>query len=188
MPKLEDLPEVVVVDYDPGWPRRFEEERALIAEALAGVKDAVVAIEHVGSTAVPGLAAKPIIDIMVGIEKLSDGERCVWPLEALGYEYRGEAGIPGWHYFRKGEPRSHQLHMVEHGGEFWERLIRFRDILREHPDVAAEYGALKKELAAKYRTRRLHSEAKAPFIESVLAQAREDRRPSANLRKGTPGR
>ncbi len=180
------LLEVFVVDYDPRWPARYEQERVRIVEALGG---AVVAIEHVGSTAVPGLAAKPIIDIMVGIEKLADGASCVRPLEAIGYEYRGDGDIPGRHYFRKGNPRSHHLHMVERGGEFWERTLFFRDLLRERPDIAAEYGALKKQLAIKYRTQRLeYVEAKTPFIESALAQAREDRRPSANLRKGTPGR
>lgn len=170
MPKLEDQREVVVAEYDQSWPARYEEEKARIVEALG---DAVVAIEHVGSTAVPGLAAKPIIDIMVGVRKLDDGERCIRPLVAIGYEYRGEAGVPGRHYFRKGDPRSHHLHMAEHAGHFWERHILFRDLLREDRELAQQYGALKKELAAKYRTERLaYWEAKSPFIESVLDRAR----------------
>ena len=169
MAKVEGSREVVVVDYDPSWPARYERERASIVEALGDVMKGVAGIEHVGSTAVPGLAAKAIIDIMVGIRELPVGERCVQPLESLGYEYRGDAG-PGRYYFRKGNPRSHQLHMDEHGSEFWQRHILFRDLLRKRPAVALEYAALKKELAVRYRTDRIaYMEAKTPFIESALA-------------------
>ena len=173
MANVEGYREVIVVDYDSSWPARYERERASIVEALGDVMEGVDGIEHVGSTAVPGMAAKPIIDIMVGIRELPVGERCVQPLESLGYEYRGDAGIPDRYYFRKGNPRSHHLHMVEHGSEFWERHLRFRDLLRERPAVAREYAALKKELAVQYRTDRLaYTEAKTPFIESALARER----------------
>lgn len=157
----------MIVDYDPGWPVRFEEERRLIAQALSGL---AVAIEHVGSTSVPGLAAKPVIDIMVAIRAFEDGERCVAPLEALRYEYRGDGGIPGRHYFRKGEPRSHHMHMVVYGGEFWERHIAFRDLLRADRALADAYAALKRELAAQHGAGRIaYTEAKTPFIEAALA-------------------
>ena len=118
MPKLKDAGEVVVVDYDPRWPRQFEEEKARIVAALGDVMEGVVAIEHVGSTAVPGLAAKPIIDIIPGVRDLSYGGLCIQPLERLDYEYLGEMGIPGRFYFRKGDPRTHHLHLVLHGREF----------------------------------------------------------------------
>ncbi len=173
MPKLKDAGEVVVVDYDASWPRQFEEEKSRIVATLGDVMAGVVAIEHVGSTAVPGLAAKPIIDIIPGVRDLSIGELCIEPLERLGYEYLGEVGIPGRFYFRKGDPRTHHLHLVQHGSEFWERHIRFRDLLRADPEVARQYDALKRELAVKYRTDRLaYTEAKTPFIESALARAR----------------
>ncbi len=173
MPKLSDIREVIVVDYNPAWPRRYEEERARIVAALG---DLALTIEHVGSTAVPGLAAKPVIDIMIGVRELADGQACIGPLRSLGYEYRGDGGIPDRHYFRKGAPRSHHLHLVEHESEFWERHILFRDRLREDPELAREYGALKKELAVQYRTERLaYTEAKSPFIKAALAQAREER-------------
>jgi GrpB-like predicted nucleotidyltransferase (UPF0157 family) len=177
VPDAEDQREaVVVVDYDAAWPLRFEEERARIVAALGDVTEGRVAVEHVGSTAVPGLAAKPVIDIVVGVRDLDVGERCVGPLEAIGYEYRGEAGIPGRLYFRKGNPRTHHVHMVRHGSELWERHVLFRDLLRERPAIAAEYGALKRELAVRYRTRRLeYTDAKTPFIEEALAEARADR-------------
>ncbi len=173
MSNVQGYRDVVVVDYDSSWPARYERERASIVEALGDVMEGVAAIEHVGSTAVPGLAAKPIIDIMVGVRELPVGERCVQPLEALEYEYRGDAGIPGRYYFRKGNPRSHHLHMVQHGTEFWQRHLLFRDLLRERPAVAQEYAALKKELAAQYRTDRLaYTEAKTPFIDAALARER----------------
>ena len=176
MPKLESKRDVVVVDYDPNWPRRFEAEKARIEAALGGI---AVVVEHVGSTAVPGLFAKPIIDIMVGLRRLADGERCVAPLDALGYEFRGDGGIPDHCFFRKGQPRTHHVHMVEHGSAFWNDHVSFRDRLRASPDLARRYGELKKRLAVEYRTRREeYTEAKTPFIEAVLA----DNRPLAKNR------
>ncbi len=123
----------------------------------------------------PGLGAKPVIDIMIGVRNLTDGEKCVGPLRRLGYEYKGEYGIPGRLYFRrltKGG-RSHQIHMVEHESDFWERLLLFRDYLREHPDEAGAYHELKVRLAAEFRVdREGYTEAKSEFIQSALARAR----------------
>lgn len=161
---------VLVIEYEREWPRRYEEEEGRIVAALG---ELAVGIEHVGSTAVPGLGAKPIIDIMVGVARLEDGERCVGPLERLGYEYRGEAGIPGRLFFGKGRPRTHHVHVTEHGSDFWERLLLFRDFLRAHSRMAAEYHNLKKELAARYRSdREAYTEAKTHFIRSVEERAR----------------
>ena len=160
---------VRVVEYDARWPSLYEEERARILDALG---DAVLDIQHIGSTAVPGLGAKPVIDIMVGVADLAAGEKCIHPLEDLGYEHRGEAGIPGRLYFRKGASRTHHLHMVKRGGAFWETHTRFRDYLRSHPDEASRYYKLKKQLAARFGAdREAYTEGKAPFIESVLARA-----------------
>jgi GrpB-like predicted nucleotidyltransferase (UPF0157 family) len=165
-----DREPVLVVEYDPEWPRRYEEERGRIVAAFGGL---IAAIEHVGSTAVPGLGGKPIIDIMIGVPRLEDGERCVGPMESLGYEYRGEAGIPGRLFFGKGLPRTHHVHLVEHGGDFWGRLLLFRDFLRAHPETAAEYYEFKKGLAARFRTdREAYTEAKTAFIRSVEERAR----------------
>ena len=163
---------VEIAEYDPAWPAAYERERALIADALA---DLVLAIEHVGSTAVPGLGAKPVIDITVGVRTLVDGEKCIGPVEELGYEYRGDGEIPGRHYFRKftrGE-RTHHLNIVEHEGEFWKRHILFRDYLREQPREAERYYELKVRLAEQFGTDRVgYTEAKTEFIESALAKAR----------------
>jgi GrpB-like predicted nucleotidyltransferase (UPF0157 family) len=166
---------VKVVDYDPNWPLLFEREKA---EILSVIAKKVVAIEHVGSTAVPGLGAKPIIDIMVGIRHLSDAQTCIGPLETIGYEYvpEYENAIPERRYFRKGPsnmPNKHyHLHMVESGSDFWRRHLLFRDYLRAHPHAAGEYNKLKRELAAKYRfNREAYTEAKTSFIESIVAKA-----------------
>ncbi|MGH2523355.1 MAG: GrpB family protein, partial [Anaerolineales bacterium] len=101
---------IVVVEYDPRWPQIFEVEKVRI---LGVIGEKVVAIEHMGSTAIPGLGAKPIIDIMVAVPGLDDAPGCVQPLQGIGYEYvpEFEAFIPERRYFRKGTPRSHHLHM-----------------------------------------------------------------------------
>ena len=167
---------VVIVPYDPRWPVTFAREREALVAALAHVIAGVVAIEHVGSTSVPGCAAKPVIDIMLGARTLRDGLRCITPVVRLGYECMGEYGIPGRLYFRKGQPRSHHIHLVEHGGDFWERHIAFRDVLRARPDLVEQYGELKRELAAKFGDDRIgYTEAKTPFIEAAVAQARAAR-------------
>ncbi len=167
-----DFEPVEVAEYDPSWPAAFQRERDLIASALG---DLVVAIEHVGSTAVPGLGAKPIIDITVGLRRQADSEECVRPLEELGYQCKGEFGIPGRLYFRKytDGTRSHQIHLVEYGSEFWERHLLFRDYLREHPEEARDYYELKARLAAEFGTdRETYTEAKTKFIRSAEVKAR----------------
>ncbi len=163
---------VEIAEYDPAWPALFERERGLIVGILGDLADA---IEHVGSTAVLGLGAKPIIDIMVGLRTLAHHEPSVPPLQALGYTYKGEMGIPGRLYFRKPTDgiRTHQIHMVELGSDFWQRHILFRDYLRRHPREARAYYELKVRLAAKFRTdREGYTEAKSEFIEAALARAR----------------
>lgn len=167
---------IVIENYNPQWPILYEGEKGRIFGVIG---QAVVAIEHVGSTAVPGLGAKPIIDIMVALRHLADAEACIEPLQSIGYEYvpKYEVFIPERRYFRKWvqAERTHQVHMVERTSEFWDRHILFRDYLRTHPEVAQEYYQLKKELAAKYGSNRDgYTDAKTPFIESVVAKARAD--------------
>jgi GrpB-like predicted nucleotidyltransferase (UPF0157 family)/protein associated with RNAse G/E len=167
---------VTIADYDPRWPIIYEKEKDKILNALRKI---IVGIEHIGSTAVPGLGAKPIVDVMVALARLSDAQKCIEPLKRIGYEYvpEYEVTIPERRYFRKGPegiPNKHfHLHMVERNGEFWKRHLSFRDYLCSHPDVAQRYCKLKKELAEKHASNReAYSEAKTSFIESVLAQAR----------------
>jgi len=165
---------VVIVDYDPAWPALYRREEARVLEAIGHL---IQAVEHVGSTAVPGLGAKPIIDIMVAVTRLGDATQCMEPLERIGYQYvpENEDSIPERRYFTKGPPggRTHHLHMVELDGGFWDRHLLFRDYLRAHPQVAEEYHELKMKLADEYGSdRESYTEAKSAFIRSVEARGR----------------
>jgi GrpB-like predicted nucleotidyltransferase (UPF0157 family) len=168
-----DTSTVIVVPYDEAWPSLYLEERTRIERALGSLAEG---IEHVGSTAVPGLAAKPILDIMVGVRSLRDADRCIQPLEWLSYEYRGDAGVPDRLFFGKGAPRTHHLHVAEVGGEFWVNHLAFRDYLRTHPQTAREYARLKYELADRFcADRAAYTEAKRGFILEVVRRASGDR-------------
>ena len=148
------------------WHRLYAEEEARLRAAVGG---RVVAFEHVGSTAVCGISAKPIIDIAAAVLDAAEAERCVGPLQAIGYEYRGDGGIAGRFYFVKGEQRTHHLHMSELGSDIWRNHLAFRDYLRQHPTAADEYERLKRDLASKYRNDRgAYTEGKAAFIEAIL--------------------
>jgi GrpB-like predicted nucleotidyltransferase (UPF0157 family) len=161
---------VRLVPHAERWHDLFAEE----AERLrAAVGVYVLAVEHVGSTAVCGLSAKPIIDIAAAVREITDVGKLMVPLQRIGYEYRGEQGIPGRHFFGKGSPRTHHLHVVESGGDFWRSHLLFRDYLLQHRGAAEEYEALKQELAERYKeNREAYTEGKAAFIEGVLRVAR----------------
>ena len=171
------LEPVHVVPYDPRWPALFEIERARI-EAVVG--EFVEAIEHIGSTAVPGLDAKPVVDLMVGVRSLRDADRCIGPLEGIGYSYWSEDPRAYRRFFvrfanAQRTARTHNLHIVETTHGFWERHLLFRDHLRTHPETAREYARLKHELAFRFRhDREAYTEAKTSFVEAVLESARMD--------------
>jgi GrpB-like predicted nucleotidyltransferase (UPF0157 family) len=109
-----------LLPYNDDWVRLFGEEEA---RTRAAVSEYVLDIQHVGSTSMPGMAAKPILDIGVAVCSFEEARRCIKPLEKLGYLYRGEHGIARRHYFVKGKPRSHHLHMVEVDSENWKSLV-----------------------------------------------------------------
>ena len=165
---------IVVTDYDPAWPAMFEAERAKLSAALGPL---VVVIEHVGSTAVPGLAAKPIIDLLVGVRSLDEAERrCIEPLAAIGYAFVAEyrAWLPDELFFRKGVagPWTHHVHMMQPSGPGWERRLVFRDYLRAHPDAAEAYANLKRKLAARFKDDiASYRNGKDAFVEDVMAKA-----------------
>ena len=159
---------VEIVEHDPSWAARFEAERPKLAEIFDG---RAVAIEHIGSTSVPGLCAKPIVDILVGLRELELSEAEIEAMEGLGYEYLGEFGLPGRLYFRKGEPRTHHVHVVAHGGEHWRRHLAFRDALRSNPEERRRYDELKRRLAEEGHPRDVYSELKTPFIREAEARA-----------------
>lgn len=162
---------MILVPPDPAWPNRFARLCDEIAGACHGV---VIAVEHIGSTSIPGLGAKPIIDVMPGLRAFDHGERTVAPLEALGYEYRGEFGIPGRHYFRKDDPETGEritnVHMYEVGHDEWLAHLALRDYLRLHDDWRERYWKLKQELARQYpEDVEAYAEAKTAFVKEVVA-------------------
>lgn len=167
---------VIIADYSPAWPARYEVEKSQILRAIGPW---VAAIEHIGSTSVPGLSAKPIIDIMVAIRILDDAAHCIEPLHALGYQYHPEFedSLPERRYFNRGPRDDHyHLHMVELTSGFWERHLLFRDYLRTHRETAQDYERLKQALAAQYREDRSgYTDAKTEFITAIERKARADK-------------
>ena len=135
----------------------------------------VECVEHVGSTSVVGLAAKPIIDIQVGVKEWHEARVTIKPLGARGWLFRGQNGVPRRHYFVKRITtgrRTHHLHMLEISSHHYTNMLAFRDHLRSHPNAVAEYAALKRTLATRPVPERSdYTEAKAPFIQRILAQA-----------------
>ena len=164
---------VEIVPYHPTWPMRFQEEADVLRRALATWL--VGAIEHIGSTAVPGLAAKPVIDIMAGVQTLEDSRPAIAAATELGYCYAPyQAEFEHW--FCKPSPafRTHHLHLVPVGTTQWIRPIAFRDCLRAHTDVAGEYEALKLRLAQEHRfDREAYTQAKRPFVDGITDMALE---------------
>jgi GrpB-like predicted nucleotidyltransferase (UPF0157 family) len=140
---------VEVVDYDQDWPRRYAEERDRIAAAIG---DSALAIEHVGGTAVPGLPAKPVIDLMIGVDDIERAGPAVAGLINLGY-----------------------VHMVPVASDYFAEHLLFRDWLRTHPQAAEEYGKLKRGLAGRFPfDRDAYRAGKVPFIDTVVAAARRE--------------
>jgi len=163
---------IIIEDYNPLWPQRFETLRAPIAAALGQL---AAALEHIGSTAVPGLAAKPIIDIDVLLTPCADLAQAVIALASLGYKHEGDLGIRGRDAFRP-PPDSfpHHLYVCSPEGDAFHRHIAFRDHLHAHADDAAAYAHLKRHLAAKFDTDRdAYTQAKSDFIEQILRSTPE---------------
>ena len=163
---------VHIVSYDPDWPSKFEAERTLLIDAI-GRWLVASSIEHIGSTAIPGLAAKPVIDIMAGVESLEGSRAALAVLERYQYFY-APYRTQVMHWFCKPSParRTHHLHLVPLGSPLWIEQLVFRDYLRTHPDLALEYAALKRRLAEAYRfDREAYTAAKAPFVQRMLGEA-----------------
>ena len=155
-------------DWSPEWSRLFEEEKRRITDALGNM---ILDVQHVGSTSVPGLSAKPILDIAIGLANLSDAERCKGPLETLGYEHAHWAGIDDQYVFAKGVERTHLIHAVEFKGPLWANYLRFRDALRRSAKLRSEYEILKADLSQQFADRRAaYTERKGDFIRRVLAE------------------
>ena len=161
-----------LTDYNPRWPLLFEQESALIVEALG---DDVIDIQHIGSTSVPGLRAKPIIDILVAVESFAPVEDYQSRLEPLGYRYHSQEDETDRLFFWKGRPRTHHLHIVEYATWEHQRHLLFRDYLRAHPDIALWYEDVKRELAIAFKGNRpAYTKGKTAFIKSIMARAVEE--------------
>jgi GrpB-like predicted nucleotidyltransferase (UPF0157 family) len=169
------MDEVHLQAYDPAWPAQYEAEaqrlRAVLPPGL------ILAMEHFGSTAIPGLPAKPVIDILIAVRDLPRARAvAVRPLQAIGYAFWSDNPKPDRLFFVKGLPpaaphRTHHVHMTEPDGEMWHRLL-FRDYLRAHPDEAARYSALKQDLAVRHRLdREAYTAAKTAYVLAVMAKA-----------------
>ncbi len=169
---------LVIVPYDPQWPALYERERDAIRRVIG---DRLMAIEHVGSTAVPNLGAKPIVDVMGALPHLADAAACIAPLAAIGYQFVPEAmrDLPDDRYFERWTEGYEQgielahLHLTAHGSAFWRDHLLFRDFLRTHPQTASEYEDLKRQLASRHVSGATYAPAKGEFIQAVLTQARQ---------------
>jgi GrpB-like predicted nucleotidyltransferase (UPF0157 family) len=161
---------VHLVAGDPAWPGRFRTEaRQLEDAALPGL----VAIEHIGSTAVPNLSAKPIIDIAVAVDIPARTPRLLRAIESLGYRYLGTYGLRGRYFFRKGSPATVHLHLVNQRSPHWGAWLDFRDALRTDPEAFTRYDEEKRRLARLYaRDRAAYTAGKGPIVAEVLAAAR----------------
>jgi len=164
---------IAVVDYDPGWPGAFESERSLLAQKLGEV---ALRIHHIGSTAVPGLAAKPIIDILVEVTSLQALDLLNEEMTALGYDAKGEYGIPGRRYFEKGgDNRTHHIHAFRYGDSNVTRYTAFRDYLRTKAEVARQYSELKKTVAGICGNDiERYCEGKDAYVKRVEAKAMQE--------------
>lgn len=167
---------IYLSDYDPNWPRLAKDEIARL-QALFQSQDWVLDIQHIGSTAIPGLSAKPIIDIYIGARSIQDAQEAIEPIKNLGYQFWDENPNKEKLFFVKGMPpfgsqRTHHIHIVEYKGNYWNARILFRDYMRSHPDEIACYALLKYKLAERFRNdREAYTDAKSDYITSTLKRA-----------------
>ena len=162
--------QVRLADSDPGWPAAFER---LAAELGGALGERAVAIEHVGSTAVPGLVAKPILDLAVGITPTSDPDQVIPAVERLGYQFRGDKGDTGGLLFVLEDRPAHRIahvHVGPYGSEKWRRHLAFRDRLRIGPDARASYAEVKCRLGEQFASdRQAYTAGKAAFVAGLLS-------------------
>ena len=152
------------------WAVAYQQERDRI---LAALSTRLLDIQHVGSTAIPNVVAKPILDILIGVRDFDEATACVEPMIEIGYEYRGENGIPRRHYFVKGEPRTHHVHMVEIQSNDWRVTLEFRDVLRANAELANEYAREKERLALVHsHNREAYQLEKDKIVGDILSRQR----------------
>jgi len=165
---------VKLVLYDSNWPKLFSIEAERLSKALnINIHD----IQHVGSTAIPHMIAKPVLDIAIILPTFESGFKLIEPLRATGYTYMGENGIPNRHFAFRGDPVTHHVQMFEHGSEEWQNMICFRNYMIQNPELAAQYAQLKLALGQKFpNDRGSYRIGKIPFIKRMVAIAVEEYR------------
>ncbi|MBS4198249.1 GrpB family protein [Bacillus sp. FJAT-49732] len=158
--------EVFLIPWTDEWEREFLLEKERIQNKIGKY---LVNIHHIGSTSVKQLSAKPIIDIAIEIREFNEGLYCVSSLEDLGYSYKGINVLPGRHYFSKGEPRTHQIHMFQSGSKYLHDQLKFRDYLRRNDDARIKYEQLKQKLSTLNKNNKLkYADEKTDFVNSIL--------------------
>ena len=177
-----DPTKVRLAEPTPRWAELYSEEAARLNTALGA---GLLGLEHYGSTSVPGLKAKPILDILAGVGSLHDSPLLAVPLAALGYEDMGTDVVPGHHLFGKGLARTHLLHVVEYRSTIWNEALCFRDALRADPALARKYETLKIRLSEQFaESRAEYTEAKPAYILSVLYKCSKKNAPRRTIRGG----
>jgi len=167
---------ITVVEYNPEWVRLAEDEITIFKNLFLG-KYWIIDIQHVGSTAIPGLAAKPIIDIYIGVSSMEKAQEIIEPIKNIGYQFWDKNPNKEKMFFVKGMPpfgagRTHHIHVVRYDSDYWRARILFRDYLRSRPEECLRYAELKYQLMKDFPTdREAYSEAKFDYIESVLIKA-----------------
>jgi GrpB-like predicted nucleotidyltransferase (UPF0157 family) len=165
-------PIVHLNEYDPEWENKFDYEKKQI---IGAVGDEFAAVEHIGSTSIKGLKAKPIIDIMVGVDDLNRTSTLIAPLSNIEFEYVPKPELTDRRFFRKGlwGRGTCHLHICEFESTEWIEKLLFRDYLRKHPKAAEQYASLKSKLAAEYKyDRPAYTQQKEPFIRDIIEKAR----------------
>lgn len=167
---------IYLAPHDPHWAQLYQEEKQRLSHALGYL---IIAIEHIGSTAIPNIVAKPVIDIMLGVRSLHDiDQHVIQSIEQLDYRYmpQYEIGMPFRRFFQKDNmngTRTHHIHLVEISHSFWTDHLLFRDYLRTHPDSAKAYEQLKQKLAQQFTDTNAYAFAKTDFCKEILRKAKQ---------------
>ena len=162
---------VKLSQFCPEWIKLYKDEEKMLIKAIGSF---VIDIKHIGSTSIPWLCAKPIIDILVGVDSMKIADKTIGIMEKLGYQFKGEAGIPGRYFFVKGseDKRTHHLHMIVYDSERWGNYLLFRECLLQNKAIRDEYCKIKVELAKKFEhDRESYTESKTDFIQKTLENA-----------------
>jgi GrpB-like predicted nucleotidyltransferase (UPF0157 family) len=160
---------VRLVEYDSRWPALFSAEQHRLRAICGPIP---LQFEHIGGTSIPGMRAKPVLDILAGRSDRTPIADCVAALTQAGYEHRGQQGVPGREFFRRGQPRAYHVHLAEKDSPLWRDYLVFRDYLRTHSEAARQFADLKRTLAARFpRDREAYINGKSARVREILQRA-----------------